>query len=188
MIEKKRAKFLLAIFSSILAVDVITKWMTHYFLKITDRQMLPFPYGGIGVFENFHGISFSLNHQVNSGAAWGMFPNSHQTLLYIRIAIIVVLALYILLFNKNLKSQIPFVLIISGAMGNVMDSIFYGHVVDLFFFQFWGYDFPIFNVADSFIFLGVAWLSILNLKSDSKKSSSPRFTHESKPFDSPPYK
>lgn len=188
MIERMRAKLLLIIFSSILAVDVVSKWLIHSFLPMMQRHILPYPYGGLGIFEDFFGISFSLNHQTNSGAAWGLFPNSHHILLYIRLGIIVILSIYLLLFNKNLKSQIPFTFIIAGAFGNVLDSLFYGHVVDLFFFQFWGYDFPVFNLADSFIFLGVAWLSILNLKGDSKSSSAlPSSKHESKPFDSTPF-
>ncbi len=187
MIDKQRVKFLCAIFSSILAVDIITKWLTNSFLPLIQRQILPFPFGGLAVFEDFGGISFSVTHQTNSGAAWGLFPESHQLLLYIRIAVIVTLATYLLLFNKNLKSQIPFIFIISGAMGNVLDSLFYGHVIDMFFFQFWSYDFPVFNIADSFIFLGVAWLCILNLKGDKKSTSGTSFANESQPFDSPPF-
>lgn len=188
MIEKTRAKLLLIIFSSILAIDVVSKWLTHSFLPIMQRHILPYPYGGLAIFQDFFGINFSINHQTNTGAAWGLFPNSHHILLYIRLGIIVILSIYLLLFNKNLRSQIPFSFIIAGALGNVLDSLFYGHVVDLFFFQFWGYDFPVFNCADSFIFLGVAWLSILNLKSEKKTSSTPSLSnHESKPFDSSPF-
>lgn len=189
MIDKRRAKFLFIIFSSILALDVISKFLTNYFLPLMQRVMLPYPFGGIGVFENFYGISFSINHQVNTGAAWGLFPDSHMLLFYVRLSIIIVLSIYLLLFNRNLRSQIPFVFIIAGAMGNVLDSLFYGHVIDLFFFQLWGYDFPVFNVADSFIFFGVVWLCILNLKGD--KVSTPQktspYSNESKPFDSSPF-
>ncbi len=187
MIEKQRVKFLMAIFSSILAIDVITKWLTSSFLPLIQRQILPYPYGGLGVFEDFGGISFSLAHQINTGAAWGLFPNSHNLLLYVRVAVIVTLALYLLLFNNNMQSQIPFIFIISGAMGNVLDSLFYGHVIDMFFFQFWNYDFPVFNIADSFIFLGVAWLCILNLRGNKDSPEEPAVTNESQPFDSPPF-
>lgn len=187
MIEKSRAKFLVAIFSSILAIDVITKWLTQAFLPLMQRHMLPFPFGGFGIFEDFLGINFSITHQTNTGAAWGLFPDAHQTLLYVRLAVIVILALYLILFNKNSNSQVPFIFIISGAMGNVLDSLFYGHVIDMFFFQFWGYDFPVFNIADSFIFLGVAWLCILNLKGGKQVSKTSSYKNESQPFDSAPF-
>lgn len=187
MIDKQRTKFLFAIFSSILAVDVITKWLTNSFIPLIERHILPFPYGGLGVFQDFIGINFSIIHQVNSGAAWGLFPNSHHILLYVRIAVILALAVYLLFFNRNQKSQIPFIFIISGALGNVLDSLFYGHVVDMIFFQFWSYDFPVFNIADSFIFLGVVWLCIINLKGEASSPESSSFNNESKPFDSTPF-
>ena len=43
---------------------------------------------------------------------------------------------------------------LAGALGNIVDSLFLGHVVDMIHVVFWGWDYPVFNVADSFIFLG----------------------------------
>lgn len=168
MIAKARAKLLLALFTAILALDVISKWLVDHFLPLMQRNLMPYPYGGLALFENFHGISFSINHQTNTGAAWGLFPNNTQALFYLRMGIIAVLVVYVLFFNPNRKSQIPFTLILSGAVGNVLDTLFYGHVVDLFFVQLWGYDFPVFNIADAFIFFGVTWLCLINIQKDSK--------------------
>lgn len=173
MIPKKRVKFLFSFLATILAFDVISKWLVDHFLPLMQRHLLPYPYGGLSVFENFHGISFSINHQTNTGAAWGLFSNSSHLLFTIRLIIISALLVYILFFNLNTKSQLPFIFIISGAVGNVLDSFFYGHVVDLFFVQLWGYDFPVFNVADVSIFLGVSWLFLINFKKDHKTVSGP---------------
>jgi signal peptidase II len=49
-------------------------------------------------------------------------------------------------------------LIATGAIGNILDYFIYGHVVDVFYFVFWGYSFPVFNVADSIIFCGIVVL------------------------------
>ncbi len=171
MIPKARAKLLLGLFTTILALDVISKWLVDKFLPLMQRNLMPYPYGGLALFENFHGISASINHQTNTGAAWGIFPNSTQTLFYVRLAIIGALVIYVLFFNPNRKSQIPFALILSGAVGNVLDTLFYGHVIDLFFVQLWGYDFPVFNIADAFIFFGVAWLCLINIQKDSKSKT-----------------
>ncbi|MCH9634131.1 MAG: Lipoprotein signal peptidase [Chlamydiae bacterium] len=171
MTDKKRAKFLLTVFTSVLAVDIISKWLVNTFLPMMQRNILPFPYGGLAIFENFFGVNFSLNLQTNTGAAWGIFPNATQTLLYIRMGIIGLLLLYTLFLNPNRRSQVPFIFIITGAVGNVLDTLFYGHVIDMFFFELWGYDFPVFNVADAFIFMGVAWLCILNLRKDKKQAT-----------------
>jgi signal peptidase II len=49
-------------------------------------------------------------------------------------------------------------LVLTGALGNILDYFLYGHVVDLFRFSFRGYSFPVFNCADVWIFLGVSSL------------------------------
>ena len=51
-----------------------------------------------------------------------------------------------------------------GALCNILDYFFYGHVIDMLHFVFWGYDYPVFNVADSFICIGVFWLFFASLK------------------------
>lgn len=187
MIDKRRAKLLVGIFVTIVSVDMISKWLVGHFLPIMQKGIIPYPYGGLAIFQDFFGVNFSINHQTNTGAAWGLFPNSSQTLFYVRLGIIGVLTLYTLFFNHNRKSQIPFIFIISGAVGNVLDSVFYGHVIDLFFVELWGYDFPVFNMADAFIFLGVAWLCIINFQRDQKRGRSRAIEQEMDDgFDSPP--
>ena len=48
-------------------------------------------------------------------------------------------------------------LILAGAISNVIDTFVYGHVVDMIHFTFWGYDYAVFNLADSAVCLGVFW-------------------------------
>jgi signal peptidase II len=136
-----------------LAIDIFTKWyvVNHF------RYYLPFvyPYGGVGVFKNFLGIQFSLVYQTNTGAAWGLFSNYPTTLLVVRIAIIIFLFLFYFMKKQNTLERCTLALILAGALGNVVDIFFYGHVVDMFKFVFWGYHYPIFNVADSAILIGL---------------------------------
>jgi signal peptidase II len=126
-----------------------------------------FPYGGIGVFENWQGIDFSINHVMNLGAAWGIFSNFHQALFYARVGIIGAMIVYLCFFSAR-EQKTPLLMIITGALGNVLDHLLYGHVIDMFYFRFWGYSFPVFNIADSVIFCGIVWLFI---QSFLKKSS-----------------
>lgn len=142
--------------------DFISKYLTNAYLPIMQRNWLWYPYGGIGVFKNFLGIEFSLSHQINRGAAWGMLADYQLPLLYLRIGLIAVLIIYMIFFNKHTNWGIPLALIIAGATGNVIDYFLYGHVVDMLHFVLWGYDFPVFNIADSAIFIGVTLLIIIS--------------------------
>lgn len=117
-----------------------------------------YPYGGISVFQNILGVSFSINYAVNKGTAWGLFSNFHVVLLYFRILVVSGLCLHVFFFNKERARDVPFVLIIAGALGNITDSFVYGHVVDMFYFTFGSYSYPIFNIADASIFSGVVLL------------------------------
>lgn len=157
------ARLLVFIGLSLLLLDIITKYLVYHHLPVSNRFSLWYPYGGIGIFKNFLGIEFSINHTINYGAAWGMFAEVKDFLLVLRIIMIAGLLGYLFFYNKNKSWQFPLVLISMGALGNVIDTFVYGHVVDMFHFILWGYDFPVFNVADSCITIGVAWLFISSL-------------------------
>jgi len=115
-----------------------------------------YPYYGIGVFKDFYGVEFSLVHAANTGAAWSMFSDWPKALLAVRILLIAMLGT--LLFRNKLPERLPWVLIFSGALSNVIDYFLYGHVIDMFHFVLWGYDYPVFNMADSLIFSGAVLL------------------------------
>jgi len=150
---------------------------SDFFLKYYALRSIPkmtwfhtaYPYGGVGVFRDFHGISFSLNRVENTGAAWGLFSEYSDALFVLRCIVIIGLILFASFFNKKPARRIPLLIIISGAIGNVLDYLIYGHVIDLFHFNFWGYTFPIFNLADSMISTGVAVIFMQSLW-DKKKA------------------
>ena len=99
---------------------------------------------------------FRVTHITNSGAAFGIFPN--QGNFFIIIAIVVALA--IVLYYRYLPTgswlvRLSLGLQLGGAIGNLLDRIRYGHVVDFIDIGFW----PIFNVADIAIVTGVGILA-----------------------------
>lgn len=145
---------------SLFFLDQLTKYLTFVYLPPLFSYPYSYPYGGIGVFKNFFGIEFSLNHLSNSGAAWGLLGEYQIPLLLFRILLIMALLYYFFKLSRLSLLQLPLALIISGAVGNVCDYFLYGHVIDMFHFVLWGYDFPIFNVADSAICIGIG-LAIL---------------------------
>jgi signal peptidase II len=108
---------------------------------------------------------------MNKGAAWGFFASMQLILLWARCAIILVLFLYLFLAKFSFLRNLALVGILSGAIGNVLDFFIYGHVVDMFYFRFWGYSFPVFNVADASIFCGALLLFLLQAATNQKRSS-----------------
>lgn len=150
----------------ILLADVVTKWLTHAHIPLMDYRFPVYPYGGVGVFEDFFGIEFSISHAINKGAAWGSFSAYQVPLLLLRLCFIGGLITYLFFFNKHTSKVIPLILIIAGAIGNVADYFIYGHVIDMFHFVLWGYDFPVFNIADTSISIGIAWLFLSSFCSE----------------------
>lgn len=162
MSKYKKIFLTVLIASVVLLADFFTKFWVQNTLPLMNSHLSEYPYGGIGIFQNFLGIQLSITHATNHGAAWGMFSEWQIYLLFVRVAIIAGVILYALIFNKIRSRDIPLTLIIAGATGNVLDFFLYGHVVDMIHFVFWGYEYPVFNLADSAIFIGIVWLFILS--------------------------
>ena len=103
----------------------------------------------------------SITHVVNSGAAFGLFPD-HGTL-FVVIAVVVVAAIvtyYRYLPTDRWLVRTSLGLQLGGALGNLLDRLHYGHVVDFIDFKVW----PVFNLADSAIVVGVAILAFYLLR------------------------
>lgn len=137
----------------VLVFDQLSKYWTQAHLPMMSQSIPWYPYGGIGVFKDFFGIEFSITHATNKGAAWGAFSDYSFFLLILRLVLIA--ALFFYYQRATTAFRYALALIIAGAIGNVIDVFVYGHVVDMFHFVLWGYNYPVFNVADSAIFCGV---------------------------------
>jgi signal peptidase II len=106
---------------------------------------------------------FTLTHVTNTGAAFGLFPQ--LGFLFAVIAVVVVAA--ILVYHSSVPAnqwivQISLGLQLGGALGNLLDRIRYGYVIDFIHFKFC----PVFNLADNAIVAGVAILAWYLLRSD----------------------
>ncbi|WP_068471181.1 signal peptidase II [Candidatus Protochlamydia phocaeensis] len=164
-IETNKLKLLYQILTVglfILLADQLSKFLVYRFIPLMDASTYWYPYGGIGIFRNLWGIEFSINHMTNKGAAWGFLGNYQLPLIVLRIILISGLSIYLFFYNSTRAWQLPLILIIAGAVGNVLDFFIYGHVVDMLHFVLWGYDFPVFNIADSAISIGIGLLFLLS--------------------------
>ncbi len=102
---------------------------------------------------------FYLTYLENRGAAFSMLQNFRPFFL-IMTPIAVGVMIYFFQRQKHGLARIALCLLIAGALGNFIDRLLRGFVVDFFHFYPFGYDFAVFNVADIFVSVGVALLVI----------------------------
>ncbi len=152
----------------ILALDYASKGMVNFYIKPIEHAPNFFPFGGLSVFQNFFGIDFCIHHVTNRGAAWGIGSGMQDLLLIVRIAVVLGLIAYLRLSSKAYEYRFPLAMIVAGGLGNVFDYFIYGHVIDMFHLFFWGYSYPVFNIADASIFLGIVWLLLHSFTSRKK--------------------
>jgi signal peptidase II len=116
---------------------------------------------------------FSITHVENTGAAWGGF--SGYTVILIIISILI-LGYFIFMYKDiNFKDKkffsISLVLVIGGTIGNLIDRLFFRSVTDFLDFDIFGYDFPVFNIADILLVIGFAMfiINMIFLEKDDEK-------------------
>lgn len=130
---------------ALIVIDQISKYLALNHLAGT---------GSIPIIENI----FHLTYVENRGAAFGMFQNNQIIFVIVALGASIVGLYYLYKKKLNLLGNSAIVLIISGAIGNLIDRVRLGFVVDYFDFRFiWDY---VFNVADVFVVVGTILLCI----------------------------
>jgi len=107
---------------------------------------------------------FKLQYHENTGAVWGIMTGKTDFLSIITIILIVLLLIVYFKIPKERKYlpiQIIWVFILAGAVGNFIDRISFKYVVDFIYFEL--IDFPIFNIADSYLTVSCILLLILGI-------------------------
>ena len=140
----------------IIIIDQITKFFVESNL-INTR---------ITVIDKF----FYLTYLQNTGGAWGLLENNNMIFI-IAIPMILIAIIIYLFKGKNISrlEKIGFCVLIGGAIGNYIDRVFRGYVVDFIDFVIW----PVFNVADIAVVVGVG-LIILSLFVDKESFKASR--------------
>ncbi len=140
----------------IIIVDQISK----YLIKTTLN-----PFKSIDVIDGF----FRLIYTENAGAVWGLLANKRGTIIPTLISIFAIGALIFIAYQfLKIKKSTPWeflslAFIMGGALGNIIDRILQGYVVDFLYFYIKDLSWPAFNVADMFISIGLVILTILIL-------------------------
>ena len=142
-----RFRWLLAISAGLTVADQLTKWIVAAQLEVGTRiAILPF---------------FDLVRWHNTGAAFGIFSDGSgwQNGLFLVLGLVLVLFLGSMMRNAAGRGDgwwaLGLSLMIGGAMGNLVDRVVRGHVLDFVSLHYGGWYFPAFNLADSGITVGV---------------------------------
>ncbi len=111
---------------------------------------------------------FKLEYLENRGAAFGILQNKLMLLTLVTLVIISGMIYYIMKYKPKSKLvRISFAMIISGALGNLYDRVFYKYVVDFILLHYKDvYYFPTFNIADMLVVIGTFILAISIVKDE----------------------
>jgi len=133
---------ILIIITCVIFLDQLSKYLAIKLLQLNTP---------VSLIKNF--LYLTLVH--NRGAAFGLFKN--QLLIFVLISIFaIVLILFYLKAKKNsLLSRLALSMILGGAIGNLIDRLRFGYVIDFLDFRVW----PVFNLADSAITIAALFLT-----------------------------
>ncbi len=129
---------------AVLAIDRLTKYMALWWLS----PGVPLPVGSL------FGIDWMWTLTFNTGAAWGVGSDMPFLLLLSRVVFMGLLCLVYVRAHLAPLARTALAMILAGAGANIVDTLLWGHVVDMVHLRFWGWDYPVFNVADIAICLG----------------------------------
>jgi len=141
----------------IILLDQAAKQLARVFLRDAERQ--------VTLIADW----LKLTYVENPGIAFGVTPGSRMTLVAMTFVILMGIVFYVIRSaNRNSEFMMAFGLIIGGGLGNLIDRAVIGRVVDFIHFDLYnGYLFntwvslwPVFNIADSAITIGAAWLVV----------------------------
>ncbi len=145
-----------------LAFDIFSKLIISKYISINEN---------VPIIKNF----LNITNVRNTGVAWSLFDN--QTLLVLIISTIVIIGIIIYIKknkpNTNIE-KISYSMILGGALGNLIERLVYSYVTDFIDIHIFGYNYPIFNLADTFIVVGAILLIIISWRNEYGKNKSKR--------------
>lgn len=143
----KRAAYTFLIVLAVISLDQITKYLIMTALS---------PYDSIEIFPFLHIVNVR-----NVGAAFGMFKGLGSSF-FIVLSVVAVIFVISLLIKKT-YSTFGLSLVLGGAIGNLIDRVLYGKVIDFVDFSIGSYHWPAFNVADSALTVGIGIIVLTSL-------------------------
>lgn len=140
----------------LVALDQWTKYAITIHMKLHQS---------VEVIKNF----FYITYVQNTGAGFSIFENYGKVFFAVLTLIALIAIVYYFYHTQDRKIQFCLTIIFAGAIGNFIDRMTLGYVVDFFSFYFFGWGFPVFNVADICISVGFILLVVISIIDEVKK-------------------
>lgn len=143
-------------------IDQMIKFIINNNINLYDQNT---------IIDNF----FYLTNVRNYGAAWSILTGSRIMLIIVTILIMIGLY-YFFIKKEKLKKyeKVIYGFLYGGIIGNLIDRIFRGYVIDYLEFYIFGYNFPVFNFADILIVISMFFIIISVIKGDKNEIVSRR--------------
>ena len=160
-INKNFFFIVLPIFVAMLVFDLVTKEFIAGAIALGEQK-------------SFIPGLFNFTYVENDGAAWNVFAGNRAFLIVISVVFILLLGVFYFFERKNgVLFHVGAGLIFAGAVGNMVDRIFIGIVRDFIQFDFWK-SFPVFNIADAALTIGVVIVVLYYILSLFKRGKNAR--------------
>ena len=132
----------------IFIIDIGSKMLVNHFMSIDSS---------IPLINKFLYITYVKN----TGVAWSLFDSNYILVLIVSFIVIMGIILYVYKEKTEVfLLKLSYSFIFGGAIGNFVNRLVYGHVIDFIDIKIFGYNYPIFNFADTFIVIGVIMLAV----------------------------
>lgn len=129
----------------IVLLDQFTKFLIKLNLQLNES---------VPIIKNV----FHLTYITNTGSAFGLFKGINPFFILFSIVVIAIILYFTKIIKENEKAlQLAVGLLLGGTIGNLIDRIFHGSVIDFIDFRIW----PVFNIADSAVTISIVFLVIL---------------------------
>lgn len=153
----KKKIMLIAVF--FLIIDLVTKIVIDNYLDLNES---------ITIIPGF----FHFTKIYNDGASWSLFSGHPLILILVTFIILVILLIYQYKFIPKWRNAMAFGLLYGGIIGNLIDRMLYGYVIDFLDFKIFNFNYPVFNIADIGIVIGILLLIIAIFKKEDECGNS----------------
>ncbi len=148
---------------------IVATGVVALFLDILSKQLvihLMLENQSVSIISRF----FYLTYVQNTGIAFSFLEGKVPFIIVMTVVVIFLVFQYIKDTDRCNLEDICYGMVIGGAVGNLVDRLVYGYVIDFLDVRILGYHFPIFNLADSFIVVGILILFVYSFKEGREKN------------------